>query len=54
MKLITLFIITLILSGCGHSTLKAPCGAVASLSNAPCAHIPINLAARAPKAQISS
>lgn len=41
--LIGISLITLGLSGCSHSELKAPCGGALSLSNTPCQHIPINL-----------
>lgn len=47
MRLIIVFISVLALSGCagGHRDLKSPCGPSASLSQNPCAHIPLDVAA---------
>lgn len=46
MRLFILIFSTLALAGCaGHSDLKSPCGPSASLSQNPCAHIPLNMAA---------
>jgi len=45
MRILTLTIMTLILSGCGHTALKAPCGPSASLGAHPCTPIPLNVAA---------
>lgn len=46
MRFFILIVSTLALSGCatGHRDLKSPCGPSASLSQNPCAHIPLNVA----------
>lgn len=45
MRLFILILSTLTLAGCaGHNDLKSPCGPSASLSQNPCAHIPLNVA----------
>ena len=40
----TLVFAAVMLSGCGHSELKAPCGPTASLAENPCIVIPFNMA----------
>lgn len=44
MRILALSIMTVILSGCGHSALKSPCAPIASLAENPCVHIPLNFA----------
>ncbi len=47
MRFFILIVSTLALAGCagtGHRDLKSPCGPSASLSQNPCAHIPLNVA----------
>ncbi len=53
MRYLAIITMTFMLSGCGHSALKAPCGPAASLGNAPCVHIPVNVA-QAQQTQLSS
>lgn len=46
MRFFILIVSTLALSSCagGHRDLKSPCGPIASLTENPCAHIPLNVA----------
>lgn len=46
MRIFILFISLMTLAGCtAHRDLKSPCGPSASLSQNPCIHIPLNMAA---------
>jgi len=54
MKILSLIIVTLALSSCGHSTLKSPCSPTASLANNPCERIPVNVANLGNKMEKSS
>lgn len=46
MRIFILMLITMLLSGCGHSPLKAPCGPSAAIGPHPCSPMPINIAMR--------